>query len=103
MFNQEGQIKLHLGSSSNVTSQITLRGRDHPIYLTNPPYDNNQPLIDNFTLIYFLSTFDDNKYTFTQTRTIKKGKMHSSPHFSYHISFWGLNDFLFIFLLKVVF
>lgn len=86
MFNNKGQIELHLGSSTNITSQITIHGRDHPIYLTNPPYVNDQPLIDNFALLYFLSTFNNKKYSFTQTQTIKKTRKIAKQIFTHFIT-----------------
>ena len=74
MFDQNGQISLQLGTATNVLSEKTFSHRDHPIYLTNPPYDNRKPLIDNFSVLYFLSTFKNNKYTFSQTHKLKNPK-----------------------------
>lgn len=82
MFNTQGQIKLLLGTSTNVTSQIAIRGRQHPIYLTYPPFDNNKPLIDNFTVLYFLSTFKNTKYSFSQTKKIKTKKQIAKQIFT---------------------
>lgn len=89
MFNTQGQIELLLGTSTNVTSQIAIRGRQHPIYLTYPPYDNNKPLIDNFTVLFFLSTFKNTKYSFSQTKKIKTKKQIAKQifyKFYYHFS-----------------
>ena len=58
-----GQISLQLGTATNVLSEKTFSHRDHAIYLTNPPYDNRKPLIDNFIVLYFLRTFKKNKYS----------------------------------------
>lgn len=67
-------ISFQLGTSINVLSDLTFVKRGHPVYLVNPPYNNDKPLIDDPTIIYFISTFDNNKYSFSQTYTIKKRK-----------------------------
>lgn len=74
MFDQNGQISLNIGTSTNMKSQNTLHQRDHMIFLTNSPYINTKPLLDNFTILYFLSTFNNDIFDFTQTHKFKKPK-----------------------------
>lgn len=50
---------------SFVLSETTFYGNYHPINLTNLLFNNQQPLINNFTLLYFLSAFKNNKYIFS--------------------------------------
>lgn len=74
MFDQNGQAILDIGTSTNVLSPRTFYSRDHPVYLTNAPYYNTKPLLHAFSILYFLSTFDQT-FTFSQTKknpTIRK-------------------------------
>ena len=71
MINDEDQFTINLGSSKNIQNDI-FKNKEHPIYLTQPPFCNDHPLIDNFTIISFLSSFDDNIYHFSQTHNSQK-------------------------------
>ena len=74
MFDQDGQVLLQIGTSTNMESPTTFLKRQHQIYLANSPFDNNKPLLDNFTVLYFLATFNKDEYKFTQIQKIANPK-----------------------------
>lgn len=78
MFNQNGEFTLELGTSKRIFSTNILESKHHPVYLTKFPFDNDHPLIDNFSIIAFLSIFTKmnvyskkNEYSFSQTKNQK--------------------------------
>lgn len=52
--------------------------------MTNAPYDNNNPLLDSFSVLYFLSTFSED-YSFSQTRKNKTIKIIGGQKSTHHI------------------
>ena len=46
-----------------------LKTRNRSVFLSKPPFDNKSPLLDNFTILAFLSTFNDSEFHFTQTQS----------------------------------
>lgn len=85
MFDQDGQVILKIGTSTNMNSPNTLFKRQHRIYLVNSPFNNKKPLLDNFTVLYFLATFDKDQYTFTQTQKIANPKKIDNQYFTHFL------------------
>ncbi len=84
MFDSNEGITLKIGSSTDLLSEYTLSHRQHVIYLTNPPYDNRMPFLDSFTILYFLSSFDDFNYQFTPSK--KSIKTINGETFTHYIN-----------------
>ena len=45
-----------------------MQQRHRAVFLTKPPFNNKEPLLDNFTTLVFLSTLSDSKFHFSQTK-----------------------------------
>lgn len=88
MFKTNGQIELKIGSSTNLLSPETFHHRQHVVYLTNPPYLNDQPFLDSFTILFFLGTFDDKDFRFSKCKkslkTINGEEFTNYINVSYH-------------------
>lgn len=83
MFDDDGNFSLLLGTSKRIFSTDILHAKNIPIYLASPPYDNSHPLLDNFTIIAFLSSFDDDLYTFSQTKEKTEVKIDGKTFTNY--------------------
>ena len=59
-----------MGTFKRIFSTDILDSKHHPVYLTTSTFENDHPLIDNFSIIAFLSIFSD-EYSFSQTQTQK--------------------------------
>lgn len=84
MFDQDGQAILDIGTSTNVLIPKTFYSRGHPVYLTNAPYYNTKPLLHSFTVLYFLSTFDES-FTFSQTKKNSTIREIDGQLFTHHL------------------
>ena len=65
-----------------------------PIYLTKPPFDNKHPLVDNFSIIAFLSAFDDKFFKFSQTKEKTEVKIDGKT-FTNYLEIYRLSTKLF--------
>lgn len=90
MFDEGGDFSLLLGTSKKILSSNILTDRNMPIYLVKPPFNNKHPLVDSFSIIAFLSAFDDEFFKFSQTKekteVIIDGKMFTNYIEIYRLS-----------------
>ena len=90
MFDEGGDFSLLLGTSKKILSSNILTDRNVPIYLVKPPFNNKHPLVDSFSIIAFLSAFDDEFFKFSQTKekteVIIDGKMFTNYIEIYRLS-----------------
>lgn len=68
MYDEDGQLILQIGTSKKIFSTDILQQRHRAVFLTKPPFNNKEPLLDNFTTLVFLSTLSDSKFHFSQTK-----------------------------------
>ena len=68
MYDEDGQLTLQLGTSKKIFSTDILQERHRAVFLTKSPFNNKEPLLDNFTALVFLSTLKNTSFHFSQTK-----------------------------------
>lgn len=68
MFDDHGKLTLELGTSKRISTTNVLKERNKAVFLTKPPFKNKNPLLDNFTILEFLSTLSDSNFHFSQKK-----------------------------------
>ena len=67
MFDDDGKLILQLGTSKRIFATDVLQTKNRTVFLTKPPFNNKKPLLDNFTVLVFLSTLNNSTFKFSQT------------------------------------
>ena len=68
MYDEDGQLILQIGTSKKIFSTDILLQRHRAVFLTKPPFNNKEPLLDNFTALVFLSTLNNTSFHFSQRK-----------------------------------
>ena len=67
MFDDDGKLILQLGTSKKIFTTDVLQTKNRTVFLTKPLFNNKKPLLDNFTILVFLSTLNNSTFNFSQT------------------------------------
>ena len=67
MFDDDGKLILQYDTSKRIFATDVLQTKNKTVFLTKPPFNNKKPLLDNFTVLVFLSTLNNSTFNFSQT------------------------------------